>query len=315
MLPVARTASNRRQRRSEIATRYGERRVERVRAMDKAANIWTEELNDLLRAASGGFLFGIPLLYTVEVWWIGSSISPPWMLLALSITFVVVYLLNQSEGFRRSLEVRPREALMETIEALGIGLVCAFLALVLLQRITPTTPLAETLGKLIFEGIPFSLGVALANSALSGDRARRRRQFARQARGTLAIVADLDATLIGATIVAFSIAPTEEVALLAASISPPWLLVVMAASLGISYAIVFVAGFSGEDMRRQQQGALQQPLTETIVSYLLCLGASAVLLWFFQQLGWDNPWQEWLADVLVLGLPAAIGGAAGRIVI
>lgn len=287
------------------------------------SNIWLEELNDLLRGASGGFLFGIPLLYTVEVWGIGSSTPPSWLLSALAITFVVVFLLNQTEGFRRNTRIQPIDAAMETIESMAIGIVCALVALVLLRRITLDTPLTEMLGKLIFEGIPFSFGVALARSTLSrGSSPKRRVQRDASRRVTPlsqlrlnATLADLDATLIGSLIIAFNIAPTEEIPILAASIPPSWLLLIVAASLLISYTIVFASGFTNQMERQQQQGLFQRPLSETLVSYLISLLASALMLWFFQQLSWENPWQEWLSDTLVLGLPAAIGGAAGRLVI
>jgi putative integral membrane protein (TIGR02587 family) len=287
------------------------------------SNIWLDELNDLLRGASGGFLFGIPLLYTVEVWGIGSSTPPSWLLSALAITFVVVYLLNQTEGFRKNTRIQPIDAAMETIESMAIGIVCAFVALVLLRRITLDTPLTEMLGKLIFEGIPFSFGVALARSTLSrGPSSKRRVQRDASRRVTPlsqlrlnATIADLDATLIGSLIIGFNIAPTEEISILATSIPPPWLLLIVAASLLISYTIVFASGFTNQTERRQQQGLFQRPLSETLISYLVSLLASALMLWFFQQLSWENPWQEWLSDILVLGLPAAIGGAAGRIVI
>ncbi|HAG80715.1 MAG TPA: TIGR02587 family membrane protein, partial [Cyanobacteria bacterium UBA12227] len=54
------------------------------------SNIWTSELLELIRGASGGFLFGIPLLYTMEVWWIGSLSQPHMLLVAIGITFFVV---------------------------------------------------------------------------------------------------------------------------------------------------------------------------------------------------------------------------------
>ena len=33
---------------------------------------WRKEFDDFIRALSGGFLFGVPLLYTMEMGWIGS---------------------------------------------------------------------------------------------------------------------------------------------------------------------------------------------------------------------------------------------------
>lgn len=286
-------------------------------------NIWTEELRAIVRGGAGGFLFGIPLLYTVEVWAIGSSAQPPLLLTVLGATFVVVLLLTEIEGFRRTLSLHPLEAVLESIEALGIGLICAAIALVLLRRITPETPLSEMLGKLIFEGVPFSLGVALARSTLSRDRLslRNRRVLGRSGRfappnifNLRDTLIDLDATLLGAVIIAFSIAPTEEIPIVAASLPPLWLLLVMAASLLLSYGLVFASGFTDRS-ERLQRGLLLSPITETLVAYLVALLASITMLVFFQQLNLQDPWQEWLSDTIVLGLPASIGGAAGRIVV
>jgi putative integral membrane protein (TIGR02587 family) len=125
---------------------------------------------------------------------------------------------------------------------------------------------------------------------------------------------DLDATLIGTVLIAFSIAPTEEVPLIASSLPSLWLLLIMAASLGLSYAIVFASGFADRS-ERLQRGLLFSPITETLAAYLVALLISVTMLVLFQQLNQTDPWQEWLGNTLVLGLPASIGGAAGRILI
>ena len=86
-------------------------------------NVWKEEINDLIRGASGGFLFGIPLIYTMEIWWIGSYTEPPLMLTVLAATFVVVFLLNRTDGFRQLHPDRSIKAAMDSVEALAIGIV------------------------------------------------------------------------------------------------------------------------------------------------------------------------------------------------
>ena len=289
--------------------------------------MWKEELQAILRGAAGSFLFGIPLLYTVEVWSIGSSTNALRLLGVQAVTFIVVLLLTQIEGFRRSLSINPIETVLESIEALGIGIICAAIALFLLRRITLETPLSEALGKLIFEGVPFSLGVTLARSTLARRRSKERRSLETDASALpLATVklggsigsalrdtlVDIDATLIGAIVIAFSIAPTEEIALIAADLPPLWLIVVMAASLLISYIIVFASGFT-DRLERTQRGLLLSPLTETLLAYIVVLAASTLMLVFFQQLTGSDPWHEWLSSIIVLGLPASVGGAAGRI--
>jgi len=291
-----------------------------------ARSFWAEEFQAILRGAAGSFLFGIPLLYTVEVWAIGSSTNSLRLLAVQAVTFVVVLLLTQIEGFRRSLTINPIETVLESIEALGIGIICAAIALLILRRITLETPLSEALGKLVFEGVPFSLGVTLARSTLARRRSGQRRTLEADTFSLSATpvnlgnignalgdtLADIDATLIGAIVIAFSIAPTEEIALIAADLPPLWLILVMAASLLISYVIVFASGFT-DRLERARRGLLLSPLTETLVTYIVVLAASALMLVFFQQLAGDDPWQEWLSSIIVLGLPASVGGAAGRI--
>jgi putative integral membrane protein (TIGR02587 family) len=283
----------------------------------KPEKIWSKEFDDLLRGAAGGFLFGIPLLYTMEVWWIGSFTEPPVILAAIAATFVVVFLLNRTEGFRKYKDVRLGEAVMDTIEAIAIGIVCATCLLILLREITFDTSLGEALGKVIFESMPFSLGVALARSFLSGDRYQSpnsdENSPPEENTRLNATLADIGGTLIGATIIAFNIAPTDEIPMLVAASSPPWLIAIIVASLLISYGIVFQAGFTNQQQRIQQQGLFQRPLSETVFSYLVSLLAATFMLWFFHQLSFEDPWQMWLSYTLLLGLPATVGGAAGRL--
>ena len=289
--------------------------------------MWAVELQAILRGAAGSFLFGIPLLYTVEVWAIGSSTDSLRLLAVQAATFVVVLLLTQIEGFRRSLSINPIETVLESIEALGIGIVCAAIALGLLRRITLETPLSEALGKLIFEGVPFSLGVTLARSTLDRRRSSQRRTLdgdpvisaALGLRNTVGTafkdtLVDIDATIIGAIVIAFSIAPTEEIPIIASALPTLWLLLIMAASVLISYIIVFASGFTNR-RERSQRGLLLSPVAETLLTYIVVLTASALMLVFFQQLSGNDPWQEWLSNIIVLGLPASVGGAAGRILV
>ena len=89
---------------------------------------------------------------------------------------------------------------------------------------------------------------------------------------------------------------------------------VMAFSLVVSYVIVYEAGFGDEEKRRQERGVLQHPLTETAVSYVVALAIAALMLLFFGGLaGAPASWA--LQQTVVLGLPAAIGGAAGRLAV
>ncbi|MEO0836797.1 MAG: TIGR02587 family membrane protein [Cyanobacteria bacterium J06642_3] len=286
---------------------------------------WRQELKEIISGSSGGFLFGIPLLYTMEVWFIGSYVQPPILLSIFGITFIIIFLLNRIEGFRPQESETLPGAIAESIETLAIGMSCAALMLIILNRIDWQTPLLESLGKIIFEGVPFALGVAFSRSLLSGDaevdlNGRRTSKSQSNNRNSNQIIwrdtlADFSATLIGALFIAFSIAPTDEVTVLAAAASPLRLMMIVIAALSISYGIVFASTIANYQHRRQQQGLFQTPQSETIMSYLISLLAGMLMLWFFQKITFSDSWFIWLRHSIVLSLPASIGGAAGRLTV
>ena len=290
---------------------------------------WAGELTDLVRAGSGGLLFGVPLLYTMEVWWTGARSSPQQMAVLLALLFVPALVLNKTAGFRTARDVHVADALADTIETVAVGVVLTAIVLVVLRQITRDTPVAAAVGMVLYESIPFCLGAGVARHFLHGSRdaddddsegggraagagvavaSPHRRPEPGELNATLA---DLGATAIGATFISISIAPTDEVPMIASAVGPAWLLLFIGASLVISYAIVFVAGFSGQQRREAQEGIFQRPLTETMACYLVALVVAAVMLWVFRR-GVD-PTPDALTRVVVLGLPAAVGGAAGRL--
>lgn len=275
----------------------------------------------MLRGIGGGLVFGVPLLYTMEVWWLGQTADPGHALVGLLLTFVPVFLLVGSAGFRRRPNLTLDEILVDGVVAVALGLLSVAVVLVILQRITLTMPLSTAAQMMVFEAAPFAVGAAVARELFNRatDQPQRQREERRPKRGdddegVRGTVWDLGATVVGATFIGLSIAPTDEVPMLAAGIEQPWLVVLVAASLLVTYAIVFAAGFSDEEHRRQQTGVLQRPMTETAVAYLMSLVVSGAMLWFFGNLDTD-PVGGALAHAVVLSFPASIGGAAGRLVV
>ncbi|MGQ0434583.1 MAG: TIGR02587 family membrane protein [Microthrixaceae bacterium] len=275
---------------------------------------WATEGVELVAAASGGLLFGIPMLMTMEVWWTGSHTTPLQAAGVLVLTSIPVFLLNRTSGFRSTRDVRVRDAVMDTVEAVALGLVLVTVVLYLLRELTPDTPISVAIGKAVYEAFPFCLGISVANHFLRGERTEGDDDEATEASpdgGLSATAKDIGATVIGSVFVALNIAPTDEVPMIAAALDPLGILALMAASLAVSYGIVFGAGFSRQDQRRQHTGLLQSPASETVSSYLVALACAALMLLMYQRLG--GPWTLTLDKVVVLGLPASIGGAAGRL--
>ena len=292
------------------------------------------ELNDLVRGLCGGFLFGIPLLYTMEVWWIGSSVSPHQLAGVLATTLLGTYLLSRTAGFRKSQATTEREAVEDAVEAIALGILCAFTMLVILRQITLETRFSGAIGQIVFESVPFSLGVALANQFLQNSDESEDSDGSDGSDATPShpsklskmehffpednlneTISDIGATLLGALIIAFSIAPTDEVTVLVAAVSGPWLLLVILTSLLLSYNIVFQANFTRQDQRRLQTGLFQGPISETVFSYLLSLTAAALMLSFFGKIDTSATVELAFRQILILGLPATVGGAAGRLAV
>lgn len=103
--------------------------------------------------------------------------------------------------------------------------------------------------------------------------------------------------------------------MLANGIEEVSLLLVVLLSLAVTYAVVFVAGFSDQDRRRNQSGLLQHPLSETAAAYVVSLAVSFIMLMLFGNVALGDPLPITLERVVVLSLPASIGGAAGRLVV
>lgn len=287
---------------------------------------WGSALEDALRAMTGGLVVGVPLFYTMEVWAIGET-SEPWYALALlGATVVPVFALVATGGFRRRPDLTSGDVLMDTIEAMGLAIVVAAMVLVVLQQITLATPVETIATSVVFEAMPFAIGAAVATQFLQHSRGEEQdegsgdgEQHADGDERTAddrrkETVADLGAAAVGATVVALSIAPTDEVPVLSGALETPWLLVVIAFSVVASYGIVFVAGFGDQRRRHEQEGVLQRPATETMAAYLVSLVVSALLLLAYSNLPLDEPLTA-LSHAVVLSLPASVGGAAGRLVV
>lgn len=103
--------------------------------------------------------------------------------------------------------------------------------------------------------------------------------------------------------------------MLSAPMTPVSLATLVMGSLVVSYLIVFVAGFGDQRNRRSRKGFWQQPLPETLLCYLVALVAAAGLLVYFGRLDSGDPWNAWATQIIVLGLPATVGGAAGRLLL
>lgn len=260
-------------------------------------------LPDLMRGVAGGVLLGVPLLYTQEVWDHGETLDPAVILVILAVALGLSVALSYYVGFRPGRTHRPFE---DAIVASGLSVGLAFGLLLLLDRINFGMPVENLFGVLAVTSAPIGIGFAVG-SALAPKEGAAGSERMRGGQG------DLLAAAGGAVLLALNIAPTEEPIRLAQELDWLRLTLVVGISLVLSYLIVFEAEFGGRHDRRAHGGVTQHPSTETLLAYLVASILSAALLWAFGRL--DAIDGAALTAVVVLALPASLGGALGRMLV
>ncbi len=276
---------------------------------------WACETQAFLRDISSSFLFGVALLYTMEVWWVG-MVAELWKLL-LFLLFTIG--INIFIGYFSGISERNlfHHVVFEAIEAFAIGCVATTLCMFTLNRISLSDPMDIILGKIMVMVVPFSIGAFVANRFIPfiGGRKPEGKAGEEEAHPWKATLEDIGATLIGGIFIGFPIASTEEVPMLASELGHLNELALIALSLAVSYVIVFASSQNEANEANSKKAVpfLQRPLMETLLCYAVSLILAFVLLFFFNQIQPDDPLTIIVSEVLVLGFPIAIGGAAGRL--
>ena len=304
--------------------------------IDRDPHGWRQEALDLLRGLAAGSIVGMPLLFTMEMWWHGMTRSEGHLLLLLAATLLVNFVFCYFWGFRATYSAR--EAASESVTSVAVGMLFAFGVLVLIREVRFDGAWSGMIGRVLIEAAPVSLGVSFANAHVrnksrtgeesgegeGGEGGTSNGGGGRGAPGDVPPVADrlerqlkqdlrdLGATFTGATLFAYNVAPTEEVILIATRI-PAWQhLLVVAASLALSYAIVFASGF--KERQVHVPSFFQNPMVETVMVYAASLLVAFALLYLVGVPGALSNTALAVKSTVTLGLVASVGGAAGRLV-
>ena len=262
-----------------------------------------------LRAAAGGLLVGLPLLWTMEMWELGTTMSPFKLLLLLALTFGIVVGFNAITGFRR--ERSWLQLLIDALEGMGIAVLIAAGMLFLLGRLEPELGLQTLVGRVALLSIPVAFGTAIAAAVLSEPDAGGGREPTGPI-GRLLVSAG------GALYFALNVAPTDEVRILGSEADVALLLLVIAASIVLSLGIVFIVELPGgrqvSTTRAFVEAPIDNPIGETIAAYVVALLVSAVLI---VALGLSDGLglRAMVGYVVMLGTIATFGSAAGRLLI
>ena len=269
-----------------------------------------------MRGVGGAAIIGVPLVYTMEVWQVATTFGARNVFLLLAVGGAVCIGYNFVSGLHKGGNLR--QAAKDAVESLAIGAILSAVLMVLLGVIDPGTSLADAVYRITAETVPLAMGASIASTQFDGGNSDRSggEDDGGGEDAKSQILREVGIAAAGSLIFAASIAPTEEVALVAHRISPLGVLGIVVFSLLLSYGMIFVADFTGSETRQKEgQGVLQSPLGETVLCYAVALAVSFVAVNFFHGIAVNESLYNTVALTVTLGLPAAIGGAAGRLLV
>jgi putative integral membrane protein (TIGR02587 family) len=265
-------------------------------------------LSEYGRGVAGGLLFSLPLLYTQEVWKAGALFGPGRLAASLAGTLLLLLGYNRYAGLRS--DAGGVEVLIDSVEELGLGMAVAALLLWLIGQIDATMSLAVIVGRVVTAGTLAAIGVSVGTAQLGGGADVGEDEDEEGDGGTHGLVV---LAVCGAVLIAANVAPTEEVLLIAARVDEPRLLGLILTSLVLTAVICFYSEFVGARRGAEGPTALEV-VRETVITYGVALAVSAGILWLFGRIEDLGPLAAW-ARIVVLGVPAALGASAGRLII
>ena len=266
---------------------------------------------DLAKANAGALLFSFPLLMTMEMWWLGFSMSGYRLALFMLLTIPVMIGLSYYDGFEDTLALK--DDIRETFIAYFVGFVIAALMLYLFGVIRSDMSMDEIVGKVSLQAVVAGMGAMFSQSLLGPNSGVI--QSAEKHKRSLHYLGQLFLTAVGALFLSMSVAPTEEMVLISYQMSDWQTLGLALLTICVMHAFIFAA----YQKRRRHEVTKESTIGNlffrlTLVSYAIVLMISYYILWTFGSID-GLGLAEQIKVAIVLGFPAAVGGGASRLII
>lgn len=261
----------------------------------------------LARAFAGAIIFSLPMMMTMEMWQLGTTVDPIRLSVFILAALPLLVGLSRFGGFERT------DGILEDVAdagvALAVGTVSSSIVLYTFNIFGPRITPREIVGMLALQMVPAAIGALLARSQL-GDKSVKKDE---KERGQ-GYVGELFTMLVGALFLSFNIAPTEETLLIAYTMSLGHEVTLIALSLIVMHALVYSVQFKGGHRPPEGVSALEVFLRFTVTGYGLVLLVSLFMLWLFGRTDGLAP-EGIISAMVVLAFPGALGAAAARLVL
>jgi putative integral membrane protein (TIGR02587 family) len=258
------------------------------------------------RAFGGALIFGFPLLMTMEMWWLGLYLDRLRIALFVALLLPLLVGLSYYTGFRKTFDWR--EDAIDALVAFAVGMVMSAIFLTLLGVLWSDISPDTVFGKTILLTVPASIGAILAGTQMRQQEENEEKKQHVSYGGELFIMA------AGALLLAFNVAPTEEMVLIAYKMTEWHALALTLLTLLIMHAIVYTVGFKGQETGPEGVRFWRLFYHFTIVGYAIALLVSLYVLWTFGRHEGSSLGMIVMATV-VLAFPSGIGAALSRLVV
>lgn len=267
----------------------------------------------LARGAAGALIFGLPMLMTMELWFLGFYMERYRLLLLLLANIPLLVVLSHRIGFEKT--STWVQAFRDAITAYALAIAMSAVVLTLLGIVETGMPPSDLLGMVAVQSVPASIGALLARSQLGGQHDDNAEEGDEQEKGVVTSYGrELFLMAIGALFLSLNVAPTEEIILISYKMTPWHAIAAVIVSILIMHGFVYAVAFRGAHQLSEGTPPWHALVRYTLPGYVVALGISLYVLWTFGRLD-DAASTPILMAIIVLSFPGAIGAAAARLIL
>lgn len=261
----------------------------------------------LARGTAGALLFALPMLMTMEMWYLGLYISRERLLILCILNFPLLIMLARRIGFEKT--GSWVEAIRDALIAYGLGIAVSALILLLFGILDDQVTASNLVAKIALQSVPASIGALLGRSQLGMHSEDEDEKGGETGYGH-----ELFMMVVGALFLNLNVAPTEEMILISYKITPFHALGLALLSIAVIHGFVYALHFKGSHQLSEGMKGWQSFVRFTLPGYVIAILVSLYTLWTFERLDHTSLSQMIMAAI-ILGFPASIGAAAARLIL
>lgn len=280
-----------------------------VASGQSGGNETTKFLTGLARGLAGALLFALPMLMTMEMWFLGLYVNRTRLLLLCLLNLPLLIVLARRIGFEKTSSWR--QAIRDALTAYGLGIAVSAAILLVLGILNDQLTASTAVAKIALQSVPASIGALLGRSQLGAHSEEKEQD---DGDGETGYLHELFMMMVGALFLNLNVAPTDEMIVIAYKITPFHTACIVLISIALMHGFVYALHFKGSHGLSDKSAWWHSFIRFTMPGYVIALAVSIYALWTFERLD-HTSLSQILTAAVILGFPASIGAAAARLIL